>query len=446
MPEKTCSFRIEYTSVGNRKPVEYCCQRIERRGEYCELHSKELWKQEPEMVKTALKEEIRRSSNAAGHICCIGFHLPDIDLSGRRFDKPVYFQHTVFHGEAVFSNAVFGEVSFRECVFERQASFDGAHFNKDADFLHMEARKRLSFAYAAFFALALLGICTIQNGDFQYAKFSVARIRGTEFKRPAYFNHAEFNGHCDLSGSSFDDVSFLNARFTTASIVSVKFRKADFGRVTFEHPEDVHFDSDLTQASFRDTNLSRIRFGSGTVWGPKDDPVPYDVREFKKGPGRARLADVLAVLRDLRENREYYLEYEGAGKLFVEEMEMRRKYRDSDGGARLRPRWWRLLSLTAWYRHLCMYGESLRRPVLWLLPVFVGSVLFFCIDETFEDMGTCPLEDHDRLSYALTRALSGLLQFGCQAPPDYLLRALSIPILGTIFVALRRKFERRFRH
>ena len=447
--QNTCSYQKKYTNVHSKELCEYSCSRTALPdGEYCELHSLEFWKSDPDRVITALKEELKRSLNAAGPIRFIGFHLPDTDLSSQRFDKQVYFQYTVFHGNAIFKNSIFvREASFRECVFERQASFKLVRFSEDADFFGIKAGEILSFSYAEFSTLALLSACAIQNGDFQYAKFSEVLIRESEFKGRTNFDHAYFNGHCDLFRSSFDRVSFHDARFTMASAFHVKFHeKADFDLATFERPEYMRFNTDLTQVSFLRTNLSRVWFGSDTVWDHASDQIPYDVREFKANPGDRRLADVLSVLRDLRDNYEYRLEYEGAGKLFVQEMEIRRQYEDTDGSTKLRPICWRLFSLTGLYRHLCMYGESFRRPALLVLSVFCVSVLFFSVDETYADMGTCQLADSDRLSYALTRTLSGLLQWGCHALPDYLLRALSIPILGMMFVVLRRRFERRFRH
>ena len=378
-------------------------------------------------------------------MCFIGFHLPDVDLSGWRFEDQVYFERTVFHGRAVFKNATFAKnASFRECTFE-QASFELARFGDSADFLRIKVGQSLTLSNSVFSSLVQLSACTIQSGDFRYVEFSEATIRESEFKGRTNFDYARFGGHCDLNGSSFDHVSFRNAQFTTASISGVGFyEKGDFGLAVFERPKNVRFNSDLTRVSFLETDLLKVRFGSNTVWNRGSDPIPYDVREFKPD-SRRRLGGVLSVLRDLRDNYEYRLEYEGAGKFFVQEMEMKRQYEDVDGGSKIRSRCWRWFSLTRVYGLSCRYGESLWRPSVAMAAVFGVFFAVFLIDETLVDQGTCPLTS-DKWSYALTRTLSGLLQFGCQAPLDYALRALSIPILGTMFVVLRRRFERRFRH
>ena len=445
--QKPCSYRKEYTEVGSKEPVDYECGRTALLDdEYCELHSAEFWKKDPDRVVSALKEEFERSPNKEGHMRFVGFNLPSVDLSRICFDRPVYFQHTVFHGRANFKKAIFEkEVNFRECVFKEHAFFVQVRFDEEADFFGMRSTKYVSFYKAEFSALVLLSACVIKNADFQDAKFSRVVIRRSEFE-DADFDQAEFGGHCDMLKSSFGNVSFRDARFKSASISGVEFRKrVNFGLAVFEKPEDIRFNSDLTLVSFLETDLSRIRFGSATVWNRGSEPVPYDVREFKKEPKGKYLADALSILRDLRDNYEYRLEYEGAGKLFVQEMEMKRQYEDADGGAKIRSRCLRWFSLTRVYGLLCEYGENFKRPALLLLAVFGGSVTFFSINETYVSVSTCP-PDPDKLSYALTRTLAGLLHWGCQALPDYILRAASIPILGTMFVVLRRRFERRFRH
>ena len=310
----------------------------------------------------------------------------------------------------------------------------------------MKSKQRLSFSNSRFSALLNLSNCVIHKGDFARADFSEAKIRRSRFGA-VDFTESRFTVECDLNESSFaDDVSFYKARFELAVISGVKFgKKADFKQVVFARPKDTRFDSDLTQASFLGTDLSRVRFGSHTVWGDASDPAPYDVREFKKNL-QTRLADALSVLRDLRDNYEYHLDYEGAGKLFVQEMDMKRQYRDTEEGAELLSGYRQRASLSWVYRVLCMYGESFRRPALLMLLVGASSFAFFCTDTMFVHDGTCKQAGSEKWLYALTRTLSGLFQWGCQALPDYVLRAVSIPIIGTMFVALRRRFERRFRH
>lgn len=469
VPDK-CSYQKTYNDNSTKRPLEYECSRSALDGEiYCELHSAESWKSDPDAVNAALKDEICKSYDAVGPTLLVGFHLPDVDLAERRFYKSVYFQHTVFHGRANFENSSFDkDVSFRECVFERPALFTQTRFSEHANFFAVNAEQSVSFENAEFLKLADMSNCHMRDGDFQHAKFSEVQIRVSEFKGRTQFDEAQFRGHCHLIESTFSDhASFRSARFATAAFSRVKFDKADFGNVAFDRPQDIHFNSDLTNISFLGTDLLRVRFGSDTVWNgeytasglrrlkqlvgktPNTDAdlAPYDVREFEKNHQGVRLVDVLSVLRELRDNYEYRLDYKSAGKFFVQEMEIRRQYKAVGKGSRLRPWCWRWFSPLSFYRHLCVYGESFHRPAMLLAALAcVAFLVFYCIDDASAFVGTCAPGDTDRWLYALTRTLSGLLQLGCQALPDYVLRVASIPILGTMLVALRRRFERRFRH
>ena len=444
--QNTCAYESGY-DVGNGESREYRCKRTRHDGRYCELHSGDLWRTNPNLVVGALKEEMARSCDSNKHMLLIGCHLPDIDLPNLCFHEQVYFNNTVFHGRAIFRNSTFEkEASFSNCTFQRQAFFEYTRFDKAADFWGINSAQLLSFSYARFFDFAELSACVMQESSFRHAHFSRARIRESVFRRTS-FEHARFDEHCDLYKSSFRLASFQNAKFTTASLSDVRFHdKTNFKQVTFERPQDVRFDSDLTHVSFLGTDLSRVRFGSNTVWDKSSRATPHDVRELRTNPEKASLGDTLSVLRDLRDNYEYRLDYEWAGNLFVQEMDIKRTYKNTNNVVKIRPRYWRQLSLTAWYGYLCTYGESLKRPVFWMLLAFVGFVSFFYFDENFNDVGTCKLEESERMMYAVTRTLSGLLQWGCHALPDYALRATSIPILGSMFVVLRRRFERRFRH
>jgi hypothetical protein len=104
-----------------------------------------------------------------------------------------------------------------------------------------------------------------------------------------------------------------------------------------------------------------------------------------------KLSRVLAIYRNLRENYEYRLRYDEAGKFFIREMELKRNYREvssvpyltrrlkrrlnnpfrkkSDSNTNLTASkviyndlLRRNLSLTGLYHFFFMYGESLKRP------------------------------------------------------------------------------------
>jgi hypothetical protein len=93
----------------------------------------------------------------------------------------------------------------------------------------------------------------------------------------------------------------------------------------------------------------------------------------------------MAAYRNLRENYEYRLRYDEAGKFFIREMELKRKYREilspDSNNATVKQNGWlrRNLSLTGLYYHLSRYGENLLRPTLVGMAIVFGSTLFWLI-------------------------------------------------------------------
>jgi len=103
------------------------------------------------------------------------------------------------------------------------------------------------------------------------------------------------------------------------------------------------------------------------------------------------LEDVLSVYRNLRENYEFRLRYEDAGKFFIKEMELKRKYRElklkGDNSpipnikyVYIQNGWLRRnFSLNGLYYHFSRYGESIWRPTA-IGAITVGlSTLFWLI-------------------------------------------------------------------
>jgi uncharacterized protein YeeX (DUF496 family) len=52
------------------------------------------------------------------------------------------------------------------------------------------------------------------------------------------------------------------------------------------------------------------------------------IRKWKWENKQVSLEDVVSVYRNLRENYEFRLRYDDAGKFFIKEMELKRKYRE----------------------------------------------------------------------------------------------------------------------
>jgi hypothetical protein len=220
------------------------------------------------------------------------------------------------------------------------------------------------------------------------------------------------------------------------------------------------------------------------------------------------LGSIKAVYRSLRENYEYRMRYDEAGQFFIREMELKRKYREAPSISISKQRmykllrwlkvrnktdpkvvyelkrnhWFRrnLLSLTGWYYHLSRYGESISRPTVADIVIVFLSTLFWLMQSnpTVEPSLSTTECTSTVISDATRNNISkflGLCEYGMRNDTHWLKafeRSIAdfIPLLplgegikvgvidyvikivggavtfGLIAIALRRRFERRYRH
>jgi hypothetical protein len=165
------------------------------------------------------------------------------------------------------------------------------------------------------------------------------------------------------------------------------------------------------------------------------------------------LDNVLAVYRGLRDNYDYCLKYEESGRFFVNEMRLRRIVgREHDGekphglgGIKTRLSDIAERVVMWFYEVLALYGESYARPILWAILLIASSSLIRPLWLWVQNPSWRP-----ELSFMLEQVKTSILVF-FQLHWDtrtltIVERLLSIPILGTLVLALRRKLERRVRH
>jgi hypothetical protein len=213
------------------------------------------------------------------------------------------------------------------------------------------------------------------------------------------------------------------------------------------------------------------------------------------------LGSITAIYRNIRENYEFRLRYDEAGKFFIREMELKRKYREAPSvsavfklkltkslkklklvninapepkiESELRQNWWprRNLSLT-FILSFSTYGESIVKPILIGIIIVALSTLFWAIQNDPSAEPSLSVITNDKLPLSKTvsnfinvtqvsnnthilkafeRSLSDLLPL--LAPPnsikvgviDFIVKivggTLTFVLLG---IALRRKFERKY--
>jgi uncharacterized protein YjbI with pentapeptide repeats len=349
-------------------------------GKFCIFHDKDHYAEYEQEVTKRFEEIVSESISQNKPLECFGYYLPAINfrklLKEKTFVQPVYFNEARFSQEAHFSEARFSKrANFYVATFSEQAYFYEARFSQEANF------------YVATFS---------QEANFYVATFS----------QEVYFISATFSERVDFSATTFSqEANFSYTKFLAES----KFLKAVFTNETFfnytlfEQPNKVIFDdSDLSKVSFADSDITRIKFGDKITWGGKDRFTIIEEEWLKaKSQEKNEIDDtkgikekheslelvlsvkgvslelVLSVYRNLRENYEFRLRYDDAGKFFIKEMELKRRYREN--GLQIRENGWlrRHFSLTGLYYHLSRYGESISRPTLIAAITVFLSTLFW---------------------------------------------------------------------
>jgi hypothetical protein len=451
-----CKFTTKYFDYEISVEVDFNCQEEEPLASgLCIFHDKDYlqdktnYEEHKMKVLDRLKHKVNHAISNNEPLLCIGFQLPDFSLSdlsiiSKEFTKPVYFNGSQFFGKASFSKANFqGKASFPLAKFQGRAWFSEANFQLRAD-------------------------------------FSRAKFEGE-----AFFYGAKFEGEADFHETSFEEAYFSTTEFKGLT---------NFQYVNFGDEDKILFDrTDLSNVSFNCTDISRIRFGGNVEWGGKkvkeDEFKIVDERqlekEIKEKDGHTTkdsnlgLGSIIGIYRDLKENYEKRHRYEYAAKFHIREMELQRKYREvqseeENNSLEIKQNNWfrrNLFSLTGWYYHLSRYGESLWRPTLAGLAIIILSTLFWSTQENpelkpwlpiFQDddtgdvtkfVGFDKFGDGDHWLKAYERSIAGfipLLSLGSNIHVGIIDHVIKIVggavVFALIAVALRRRFERRYRH
>ena len=342
--------------------------------------------------------------------------LEKADFSEVVFKGETKFWEATFKGEANFLKSTFQEKAyFFEATFQEKANFSEVTFKGVADFSDVAFKGKAEFWNAKFHEIASFGGATFKGG----AKFFVATFKGgaifvgatfqeeayflgatfkgkaiftsstfkgeakfseATFQEKAYFCGATFQEKADFNETTFHEIIYFNiATFKGEAIfVTNEFlREAFFIHIIFEQPNKVFFNyNNLSKVSFADTDITRIRFGDKIAWGDKKDDFSIIEEEWlqQKSAGKKPSIDVslelaLSVFRNLRENYEFRLRYDAAGKLFIKEMELKRNFREvptkeEKDALMIKKNNWvrRHFSLNGLYYHFSRYGESISRP------------------------------------------------------------------------------------
>lgn len=366
----------------------------------------------------------------------------EVDFSEARFAQMARFYRASFAGKINFSETQFaGMVFFCDATFTRHVRFYRAVFNENADFSGAKFAGAVSFYEAAFTRTVEFDLTAFaKEVDFSEVKFADS----------AYFTKAAFTGKVDFSEATFtEDASFSRTTFAKeAYFLDLKRKKEGssitfdpilvFQNVAFGDPRQVRFDRfDLSNISFVATDVSQIDIGENVRW--RQNRKLLDERRAEKG--EVPYEKAATVCRRLRQNLESRLRYVEAGHFFVREMEIRRK------NVRTRNRvirWLRtnVFSALAWYKYFSNYGESYQRIIPWI--IFIPFAAAF-LTTLYTTPISCPSQIYTNLQNYCRNYFFAFFQLKSDSYAELLVRVLSLLLMGQLYIALRRQFERRYK-
>jgi uncharacterized protein YjbI with pentapeptide repeats len=445
-----CKYEDSYFDHDSGAVVPFRCEEADEKDGFCIFHHPEIWKEKPRQIRRKFLEKVRLNMQGKEKLLCIGYNLREVTLK-EVVQNPAYFNNSIFHGKIHLSGATFSQgvyflgatfsegVYFTEAKFTKGANFSGATFREEARFT------RATFTEPAYFRRAMFA----QEVDFGRAKFN----------KGASFIHATFTKRADFSGATFnqkaifvattfnEEAAFTNATFTKMarfrSLRAVKNALVDhspilvFENVTLDDPKHVHFDRfDLSNTSFVATDVSQISIGEKATWHLNKKLL--DERRAEKGDFTHEKA--ATVCRRFRQNLECRLRYNEAGHFFVREMDIKRRNVKTKSRAL---RWLRtnVFSALAWYRYFSNYGESYQRIIPWIIftpltAAFLTTVLTTPI--------SCPTQLASNLQNYIKNYLYAFFQLKSDNYAELSVRILSLLLMGQLYIALRRQFERRY--
>jgi uncharacterized protein YjbI with pentapeptide repeats len=377
------------------------------------------------------------------------------------------FSNATFHGEARFTETSFtGEARFDETTFHGEVSFNEGGFNGAAEFIETDFNRKVQFNDIRFHGGADFSHSTF-HGEVSFNEITFERHVSsykTTFNGEASFHETTFNGEAGFEESKFNGILSFTDNTIKGSL--------SFAQVFFKEKDQIIFNGDLSRVSFASTDITRVQFGDKVVWGrnqinsgttePEDgnnnthnkerfDFKIYDERRIEESVAITdahittnSLETVIAEYRNLRENYEYYLRYEEAGKFFIREMELRRNYSQplstSTESISKRNIFARNLGLIGLYRLVCDYGESIRKPLIIIISAFIFATIFFSYERGWS------MENFDPVRKTLAAFFPFFSLNNDPSLPEMILKATMLPMVGLLFITLRRKLERRFRH
>lgn len=406
----------------------------------CIFHMQEKEGKKEVIFDDRFKEEFSKMQNSKDiiELDFSNFIFPNrINFKGTIFKKPTFFNNAKFIEESDFSNTEFlEEVDFSDADFIKEADFSNVKFDNGAYFSEAQFVEKANFTYSKFGKLVVFSdVDFCKEAYFSNTKFiKEAEFSWVTFYKGAYFSKAQFNYKTNFSNSIFmDEVRFIHSKFNNKSFTN-------FNYCQFHKPKYVRFqNNDLSNVSFLYSDITEINF-LNEKWAKKNGRLSVIDESRIKNDDTITYDTVAQLYRILRRNYEVNYRFEEAGNFFIGEMEMLRldvSARFSNKILKMIELWLRRnFSLIGIYKYLSLYGESYFRPTIWAFIIIISYPLL--IHWWFNTTSIITVEDFVYID--LRNSFASFFQIG----NTYVIeRMIGIPILGLLFIALKRKFERK---
>jgi hypothetical protein len=201
------------------------------------------------------------------------------------------------------------------------------------------------------------------------------------FSQAAYFLETEFHGLVNWKRCRFvEGAEFWRTKFVPEYEGSPS---AVFTVASFAKPTGISFNEvDLSRVLFHGGDVSEVRFTSSARWGGTlkrravifEEMISLD-QEWSKLlqiNGERDYRAIAQIYQQLKKNYDSRLDYWTANEFHFGEMEMKRLAAPTNGPFLRLRRWlYPRLSMVALYRYASDYGNSYRKPMLWLIGILL---------------------------------------------------------------------------
>ena len=357
------------------------------------------------------------------------------DFMYGRFSKHAYFELARFLGPAYFFEATFsGPSYFFKDTFAKEANYGSAVFAEEADFTKADFMDEVNF----------------DNSIFPSPKTSKEEkevASNSDYFIKLVPEDAEKIVIVDNKGSyvRIEDFRPLTKQDFHDKSVPIKFDYCTFRkRVRFIGKTEKPLQLGLV--SFKGIDLSNIEFHN-VEWQKTKDLIFITrliIVDEKALDKNSNYEEVSKIYNQLRKNYESKLLFNEASNFFIGEMEAIRKSLLKGSGRE------KISSIPySLYKGLALYGESYFLPLIVWTPAII--LLFLLLRVQLEVCSVQPVHvafvpySQCSMMDKIVDSFAAYFQFPRSSTNIYdtIERIVSIPIRGTAFIAIRRKFERR---